>query len=104
MKPGGFMNRGLLVLLVVASFALTLIVAADGRLISTADDTARQSAKRLAASRNAMTPAAHACRRPGRLRKVVIDANDAEAISRAVASGATEVADYGSYRLFVMDN
>lgn len=98
------MNRGLLVLLVVASFALTLIVAADGRLISTADDTAHQSAKRLAASRNAMTAAAHAYRSPGRFRKVVIDTNDAEAITRAATSGATEVADYGSYRLFVMDN
>ena len=96
------MNRGLLVsLIAVALFSLTAIVGAD---FSTADDNARASAKTLAAGRSAMTTDARAYRSPGRLRKVVIDANDAEALARAWASGAQAVADYGSFKLFVMDN
>ncbi|HJQ22457.1 MAG TPA: S8 family serine peptidase [Blastocatellia bacterium] len=96
------MNRGLLVsLIAVMLFALTAIVAAD---FSTADDNIRPTAKTLAASRSAMRTDARAYRSPGRLRKVIIDANDADALARAAASGATIVADYGSFKLFVMDN
>jgi Subtilase family len=99
------MNRGLLVsLIAVAIFALTSIVAADGRLFSTVDDNSRHQAKTEAASRGAMTINARAYRSPGRLRKVVIDTNDSEAIASALARGAAEVGDYGSFKLFVMDN
>jgi Subtilase family len=99
------MNRGLLLsLIAVATFALTSMVAADGRLYSTADDNLRDKAKALAANRSAMAINARAYRSPGRLRKVIIDTNDVEAIARATAGGAAQIGDYGSFRLFVMDN
>src|SRR4051794_39042148 len=99
------MNRGLLIsLIAVAIFALTSIVAADGRLFSTVDDNSRHQAKTEAASRGAMTINARAYRSPGRLRKVTIDTNDSEAIASALARGAAEIGDYGSFKLFVMDN
>src|SRR5689334_22383652 len=99
------MNRGLLISLVaVALFALTSIVAADGRLFSTVDDNSRNQAKAQAASRSAMSINARAYRSPGRLRKVIVNTNDAEAIASALAHGAAEIGDYGSFKLFVMDN
>jgi hypothetical protein len=97
------MNRGLLVsLIAVALFALTSIVAADGRLFSTVDDNSRHIAKAEAASRSAMATGTHAYRSPGHLRKVVIDTNDSDA--SAVARGAAEIGDYGAFKLFVMTN
>ncbi|HKP12105.1 MAG TPA: S8 family serine peptidase, partial [Blastocatellia bacterium] len=99
------MNRGLLAsLILVTFFALTALVAADGRLFSTADDDSHPRAKNAAAERGAMAVRARDYRSPGRLRKVVIDAGDAEAIADALASGAAEVGDYGSFKLFVMDS
>jgi Subtilase family len=99
------MNRGsFLSLVAVTTFALTSIVAADGRLFSTVTDDARPKAKAEAAGRGAMAVNARAYRSPGRLRKVVIDTNDADAIAGALAKGAAEVGDYGSFKLFVMDN
>jgi len=99
------MNRGLLIsLIAVALFALTTIVAADGRLFSTVDDNLRHYAKAQVAGRSAMATNARAYRSAGRLRKVVVDTNDAEAIASALARGAAEIGDYGSFKLFVMDN
>src|ERR1044071_466565 len=99
------MYRGLLVsIIAVAIFALTTFVAADNRLFSTVEETSRHTAKSLAASRSAMLVNARTYRSPGRLRKVVIDATDREAIASALADGATEIGDYGSFKLFVMDN
>jgi hypothetical protein len=99
------MNRGFLVsLLAVAIFALTSIVAADGRLFSSGDDNFSHQAKTAAASRGAMAINARAYRSPGRLRKVVIDTNDTEAIASALSHGAAQIGDYGSASLFVMDN
>jgi hypothetical protein len=104
-EPGGIMNRGLLVsLIAVAIFALTSIVAADGRLFSTVDDNSRLSAKAEATSRSAMAVNARAYRSPGHLRKVVIDTNDSDAIAGALARGAAEIGDYGTFKLFVMGN
>ncbi len=41
-------------------------------------------------------------RSPGALRKVVISADDAEGLAFALAAGAVEVADYGSFKLYAM--
>ncbi len=51
--------------------------------------------------RETSTAGSASYRSPGYLRKVVIDSDDEKAISEARASGAMEVADYGSFKLFV---
>lgn len=43
-------------------------------------------------------------RSPGKLHKAVIPSQDLEALARAKASGAIEIADYGSFKLLAMDN
>ena len=42
-------------------------------------------------------------RSPGKLHKVFIANNDSEALARAKAQAAVQIADYGSFRLLVMD-
>src|SRR2546422_3679533 len=43
-------------------------------------------------------------RSPGTLHKAVIPSGDVEALTQAKASGAIEIADYGSFKLLAMDN
>jgi hypothetical protein len=99
------MNRGMFAsLVVVVIFALTALVAADGRLFSTIDDNAPVRAKTAKAERSAMAASTRDYRSNGRLRKVVIDASDSNAINDALMRGAAEIGDYGSFKLFVMDS
>ena len=42
-------------------------------------------------------------RSPGRLHKAVVSGDDSNAIAQARAAGAIEIADYGSFKLFAMD-
>ncbi|MFL6214495.1 MAG: S8 family serine peptidase [Blastocatellia bacterium] len=98
------MNRGMFAsLVVVVIFALTAIVAADGRFFSTADDNSRARVKTATAERGAMAINARDYRSAGRLRKVTVNSSDADAINDVLSRGATEVGDYGSFKLFVMD-
>ncbi|MEK6302886.1 MAG: S8 family serine peptidase [Acidobacteriota bacterium] len=60
-------------------------------------------ARLKSAARREFTVAAGSYRSPSNLRKVVIQSDDAGALDRAAASGATELADYGSFKLFAMD-
>lgn len=41
-------------------------------------------------------------RSPGKLHKVMVSSDDAQAIAQARIAGAVEIADYGSYKLFVL--
>jgi subtilase family protein len=43
-------------------------------------------------------------RSPGKLHKALIPSHDLEALTQAKASGAIEIADYGSFKLFALDN
>jgi hypothetical protein len=52
----------------------------------------------------AATASVAAYRSPGPLRKIVIDSVDSASIAEAVNAGAVEVADYGSFKLFVIDH
>ena len=42
-------------------------------------------------------------RSPGRLHKAVVSSDDSDTLARAVASGAVEIADYGSFKLLAMN-
>src|ERR1700742_51304 len=100
------MNRRLLVsLIAVAAFALTSIVAADGKkLFSKPDESPTPASKSLAVNRHAMAINSRDYRSPGTLRKVIIDKNDTETLANAAADGATEIGDYGSFKLFAVNN
>src|SRR6185503_13832819 len=50
------------------------------------------------------TISAASYRSPGKLHKAVIPSHDLEALVQAKAAGAIEIADYGSFKLFAMDN
>ncbi|MEK6407142.1 MAG: S8 family serine peptidase [Acidobacteriota bacterium] len=43
-------------------------------------------------------------RSPGKLHKAMVSTEDLEALAQAKASGAIEISDYGSYKLFAMDD
>src|SRR4030095_17220909 len=43
-------------------------------------------------------------RSPGKLHKAIIPTQDLEALAEAKASGAIEIADYGSFKLFALDD
>jgi hypothetical protein len=47
---------------------------------------------------------ARSYRSPGTLHKLVVSNDDSEALTQARAAGAVEIADYGSFRLFVVDD
>ena len=42
-------------------------------------------------------------RSPGKLHKALLSTDDADALARARAAGAIEIADYGSFKLFALD-
>ncbi|HSE37874.1 MAG TPA: hypothetical protein VLG74_11265, partial [Blastocatellia bacterium] len=42
-------------------------------------------------------------RSPGKLHKAVVSTDDPDALARAHAAGAIEIADYGSFKLFALD-
>src|SRR5512143_613519 len=42
-------------------------------------------------------------RSPGRLHKAVVSSDDPDTLARAIAAGAIEIADYGSFKLLAMD-
>ncbi|MEW6208973.1 MAG: S8 family serine peptidase [Acidobacteriota bacterium] len=78
--------------------ASSAVVAEIGSLDAPARD------KSAVSFREAATARISSYRSPGSLRKVVIDSSDAKAVAEASAAGATEIADYGSFKLFVIDH
>ncbi|HEX8185380.1 MAG TPA: S8 family serine peptidase, partial [Blastocatellia bacterium] len=99
------MRRGLLLsLIAIAAFVLTSAAGANvGSLLKGSDEREGRSLRKSGAARqSAATIDARTYRSPGHLRKVLIAASDAQAISKARAAGATEISDYESFKLFLM--
>ncbi|HSF24091.1 MAG TPA: S8 family serine peptidase [Blastocatellia bacterium] len=90
-------------LIAVAIFIATSAAVANRENLL--DDSAKRAgaSKLKAATRPGFTAAASAYRSPSSLRKVVIQASDARALERATASGAIELADYQSFKLFALE-
>ncbi|MEK6324452.1 MAG: S8 family serine peptidase [Acidobacteriota bacterium] len=57
-----------------------------------------------AASVHDSSISANSYRSPGKLHKAVVPSADLEALAQAKASGAIEIADYGSFKLLAMDD
>jgi hypothetical protein len=66
------------------------------------DSTSRAVGASKAAAYHGFRIAASSYRSPAKLRKVVIQTGDSPALEQAIASGAIELADYGSFKLFAM--
>jgi hypothetical protein len=101
------MKKGLLVsLLAIAVFILTSAVGANVQKVLKKDGN--QASRRALKSANAHPRSAainaRSYRSPGRLRKVVIPADDQTALAEAISSGAIEISDYGSFKLLAMDD
>ncbi|MFY9607865.1 MAG: S8 family serine peptidase [Blastocatellia bacterium] len=95
------MPRALSLIAVAIFIATSAAVAKVESLLGDSSKQARAS-KLKAETRAGFTAAASAYRSPSQLRKVVIQASDVRAVERATASGAVELADYGSFKLFAM--
>jgi hypothetical protein len=100
------MKRGLFFSSV--ALAIFLMISAAGADVKSALDGARfqvegSAAKPALSHRRGRTIDARAYRSPGARRKLVIRSGEAEAEALARAAGAVEVSDYGSYKLFVIE-
>jgi hypothetical protein len=97
------MKKGLIVAcLTAALFVLTSIAGADVRGLL--EDRTRQKAVKTAATGRSMASIdARSYRSPGALRKVVARSDDRDSLSDAASAGAIEVSDYGSFKLFLID-
>jgi hypothetical protein len=97
-------RRLLLSIVAAAMLVLTSAAGADVRSLLSDSWEPKPLAPRKAeaAYRGAATVNVGTYRSPGHLRKVLIAAADDKAIIQARQSGAAEVADYGSFKLFVM--
>ncbi|HXF38927.1 MAG TPA: S8 family serine peptidase [Blastocatellia bacterium] len=82
---------------IIAAAACLSISAVNASRESESRDLARKPS--LAKHAASIRPGSY--RSPGALRKVVV--HDDEALAEAKASGAAEIADYGSFRLLMMD-
>ncbi|HWN97909.1 MAG TPA: S8 family serine peptidase, partial [Blastocatellia bacterium] len=92
-----------LCLIAVAIFIATSAAVAKVERQFKASNTPVDASKLKAAARRGFTGAESSYRSAGGTRKVVIEAGDAKAIARATAAGAIELADYGSFKLFAME-
>ncbi|HKP88210.1 MAG TPA: S8 family serine peptidase [Blastocatellia bacterium] len=101
------MKKGLLVsLAAIGAFVLTSAAGANSRFFlqnATGDDHHR-TIKTANAERSAAAVNARSYRSPGKLRKVVIAADDQPALADARSAGAIEISDYGTFKLFAMDD
>lgn len=101
------MKKGLLVsLMAIAVFILTSAVGANVQklLRKDGDQTDRRVLKTANAKLRSAAINARSYRSPGRLRKIVIPADDQPALAEARSSGAVELADYGSFKLLAIDD
>ena len=90
-----------LLFLFVALVALIASSAVDADIRSLFDQSPAPD-KSAAPFRETSTAGVSSYRSPGPLRKVVIDSDDQESLAQVRAAGATEIADYGSFKLFVI--
>src|ERR1044071_5733127 len=101
------MRKGLLVsLLAIAVFILTSAVGANVQKVlkKGGDQDNRRAFKSANARPRSAAVNARSYRSPGRLRKVVISADDQTALAEARSSGAIEISDYGSFKLLAIDD
>lgn len=85
------------------AIALFVSLSATSAVRSSAGAGARSSLK-AASIHESSSLSASSYRSPGKLHKAVIPSRDLEALAQAKASGAVEIADYGSFKLLAMDN
>lgn len=100
------MKKGLVLSSVtLALFFLSSVVGADiGSLLLSKDaEAGRDRSKAARAFAGGRSVGAATYRSPGALRKVVISSDDAEGLAFAGSSGAVELGDYGSFRLYAMN-
>ena len=96
--------RRVLFLIALSIFVATsaAIARVESRL-GDSNSLVRTRAKPDAKAYRGFSVAASTYRSPARLRKIVIQAGDRALLDRAKASGAIELAEYGSFKLIVMD-
>jgi hypothetical protein len=100
------MKKGLILSIILAAAFITAVVGADSKQILRRTDKMndRTMAKTARALPAASSVKPQTYRSPGRLRKVVINTADTDAMATAQASGAIELADYGSFKLMALDD
>jgi hypothetical protein len=97
------MRRGLFFsFLALAIFIATSTGASARKNLSSSSHVDRAQKKAMTFG-SAASLGAGSYRSPGRLRKIIVNASDAEAVDRTIRAGAVEIADYGSYSLFVIE-
>src|SRR5712692_6944947 len=82
--------------------AITVLLSVSAASLGSSDSASHASAK-TSRLYSAGSIGAGSYRSPGKLHKVLIANNDSEALARAKAQAAVQIADYGSFRLLVMD-
>ena len=99
------MRRLLISSIAIAILMAASIVGADVRsgFKRISIDGEARSDKAALSYKGGTIAASRSYRSPGSLRKVVIPSEDHEARARAVGMGAFEIADYDSFKLFVID-
>lgn len=98
--------RKLLFLFIVLALPIAASIAgADVRsgFKSISRENDNRSDKSALPYKGATIAAARSYRSPGALRKIIVPSDDAQAMLRARGAGASEVADYDSFKLFVID-
>lgn len=101
------MKKGLLVSsMAIAVFILTSAVGANVQkfLKKDGNQDERRAFKTANPRLRSAAINARSYRSPGRLRKIVIPANDQTALAEALSSGAIEISDYGSFKLLAIDD
>ncbi len=101
---GGIMRRRLLFTSVaLAMFIMVSVVGADVRsYLKGSDPIDKNSPAKVVKGFGGQKIDPRSYRSPGRVRKVEVSASDTDALERARAQGAIEVADYGSFKLLAM--
>ena len=99
------MRRLLISSIAIAILMVASIAGADVRsgFKSVRIEEEAQSDKAALSYKGATIAANRSYRSPGSLRKIVISSEDHEARARATGMGAFEIADYDSFKLFVID-
>lgn len=89
---------GLCFIAVAVLASISAVTASRGSSVS-----GTPSAKRARAYASASIEA-RSYRSPSKLHKVVVSNDDPEALTQILAAGAVEISDYGSFRLFIVDD
>ncbi len=99
------MKRGLLFSFIAAAMLIATSAGANVKsLFDGASDKTDRASLRKSTARRAFSINANSYRSPGHSRKVIIESTDAASLNEVSSRGAVEIADYGSFKLFVIDN